>query len=423
MDYLKVINELNVKKGELIAQAEGLIAENKFGDELTGVQNQIKGLNTQISQVMDLAAASEAGAKVPEDGKDGKDGKDDKPLHVFDSLGEQLQSVANFAKTHVRDERLDRVNNAVQGGAESVGSDGGFAVQENFAGMILRSAAETGDILNRVDSYTVGANSNSARWLRIDETDISSTVYGGVQMFWSSEGMGANASRPKFKEQRMELEKLMGFAYVTDEMLQDVSFMSSFLGTCFTLAAQRILEDAIINGDGLAKPLGILNSGALISVAKETGQSADTVVTANIRNMWQRFFNPRRGQAVWLAHPDVEAELQQLNAPDNSLIWMPEGGLTEAPYQRIFGRPVIYNDNLAALGDKGDILLADLKEYQLLKKGGAKQAWSMHVEFLTDQQCFRIIFRVNGAPKVDNTLTIKNSTKTRSPFVTLAARA
>ena len=41
---------------------------------------------------------------------------------------------------------------------------------------------------------------------------------------------------------------------------------------------------------------------------------------------------------------------------------------------------------------------------------------------MTDQNCFRMVYRCNGAPKTDSTLTIKNSKKVRSPFITLAAR-
>ena len=70
----------------------------------------------------------------------------------------------------------------------------------------------------------------------------------------------------------------------------------------------------------------------------------------------------------------------------------------------------------------GDIMLIDPWYYILLSKGTAKQDWSMHVEFLTDQMCFRVVFRCNGKPKIEAPLTIKNSTKTRSPFVALAAR-
>lgn len=125
---------------------------------------------------------------------------------------------------------------------------------------------------------------------------------------------------------------------------------------------------------------------------------------------------------VWLMHPDLEEQLPQLMLGDK-LIWMPEGGISGAQYQTILGRPVLFNDNCKAIGTKGDVLLADLKQYMLLKKGTAKQDWSMHVEFLTDQMCFRMVLRCNGMPKVSAPVTLKNSTRTRSPYVTLAARA
>ena len=88
----------------------------------------------------------------------------------------------------------------------------------------------------------------------------------------------------------------------------------------------------------------------------------------------------------------------------------------------MLNKPVLFEDSCSALGSAGDILLIDPKEYMLLRKGTAKQDWSIHVEFLTDQQCFRFVFRCNGAPKINSPMTIKNSSKTRSPFVTLAAR-
>ena len=90
--------------------------------------------------------------------------------------------------------------------------------------------------------------------------------------------------------------------------------------------------------------------------------------------------------------------------------------------QRVLNKPVLFDDSCSALGTKGDVNLIDPYQYILLKKGTAKQDWSIHVEFLTDQSCFRMVFRCNGSPKVDTPLTIKNSAKTRSPFITLAAR-
>jgi HK97 family phage major capsid protein len=87
------------------------------------------------------------------------------------------------------------------------------------------------------------------------------------------------------------------------------------------------------------------------------------------------------------------------------------------------GRPIIETDHCAALGDKGDIIFADLSDYMLITKGGVIADTSMHVQFLAAENCYRFIFRANGMPKKNSALTIKNSSNTRSSFVTLAARA
>lgn len=420
IDYYKKIVEMQNTKKNLLDTADKMIESGNFGAELTEIQNQIKTVSEQIDQVSAVAAASATGAVVPEE-KPAEVQNAKKPERYFNSLGEQLRAIRNAASGTV-DERLYKVNDAVKGAQTGVGSDGGYAIQEDFAGVILDTAAETGEILKRVNRHTISANSNSMRWVTTDETDISSSVFGGVQMYWTTEGGTVTATKPKFKEVKCDLEKMMGLAYVTSEMLEDVAFMSSFLSRCFTVATQRLLESAIIGGSGSGQPLGILNSTAKVEVAKETSQADATINTDNILKMWQRGYHRYRSNMVWLCHPDCEEQLQRLEMNGDS-IWMPEGGLTVAPYQRVLGRPVIYSDQCSALGTAGDIILADLSKYILLQKGSARQDWSMHVEFLTDQQCFRMILRCNGRPEVDAPVTLKNTTLTRSPFVTLGDRS
>lgn len=412
-DYRAKINDLKSVKAQLIAKADDMIAENKFGDELESIQNQIKDAAKSIEQL-------EAQAEVSADTASAEH-KAETKKH-FANLGEQLYAIRNAAKGKV-DERLLAVNNEVKGSQSKVDEDGGYAIQEDFAKDILESAVTTGQILSRVTTYTISANANSMRYMTADESDLSGgTVYGGVQMHWAVEGGTVASSKPQFRETKIDLEKMMGFAYATEELLQDAAFMTSYFGRCFSLASERLLEGAIIDGDGSGKPLGILNSESCIAVAKEADQAAGTITAENILGMWQRSLHRNRSSMVWLAHPDCEMQFQKL-AVNGESIWMPEGGLASAPYQRILGRPVIYDDNLAALGSKGDVMLADLSRYILVKKGSARQDWSMHVEFLTDQMCFRMVLRVNGAPDTTKTIKLKNSSLTRSPFVTLAARA
>ena len=79
MDYLKKINELKNEKKQLIDKADALIAENKFGDELTQVQNDIKAKAAAIDQLTEQAAVSAAGAEQHHEEGEVKNEKNGKP--------------------------------------------------------------------------------------------------------------------------------------------------------------------------------------------------------------------------------------------------------------------------------------------------------------------------------------------------------
>ena len=429
MDDMEKGNELRARKGQLLAQAEGLVKDGKIEDA-NKITDQMEAINGQISTLEKLAKASREAAEPVYDGELHTDpkahkagnGGADKP---FASIGEQLAAIYNFRKNHVEDKRLQQVNNAVLGANEGVGADGGFAIQTDFASAIMESAVQMSPLLNRLDRYTCSSAANSMRWISADETDVSKSVFGGVQMYWAAEGAAVAASKPQFKEMKLDLEKMMGFLYCTDEMLQDAAFMSGFASTGFTLAADRLLTEAVIAGDGVGKPLGLLHSKALIEVAKETGQEAGTFVGANAIKIQARAMPRNRNRLVWLMHPDLEEQLPYLSIQSGEaakFLWNPEGGLGNFDTQRVLNKPVLFEDSCSALGTKGDIMLVDPFMYILLAKGAAKQDWSIHVEFLTDQNCFRMVYRCNGMPKVSKPLTIKNSSKARSPFVALADR-
>ena len=158
---------------------------------------------------------------------------------------------------------------------------------------------------------------------------------------------------------------------------------------------------------------------------KETGQEAGTIQGANVIKMQARTMPRGRERLVWLMHPDLEEQLPYLSIQSGEaakFLWNPEGGLGNFDTQRVLNKPVLFEDSCASPGVTGDVLLVDPMQYILLSKGTAKQDWSIHVEFLTDQNCFRMVFRCNGAPKVNKALKIKNSSKLRSPFVALSDR-
>ena len=428
MDYMEKITGLRAQKGTLLTKAEGLIAEGKL-DEAAAIKDEMEGINKTIKAYEDLAAASSAGAKPAYDGvlHDGEGKPKDKggEARPFASLGEQLKAIYEAKRYSKVDDRLLKVNAAALGSNEGTGPDGAYLLQPDFAQGIMESAVKRSALLNRLDRYTCSRSANAMRWVGVDETDTSESVFGGIQMYWTSEATAVAASKPQFSEMKLDLEKMMGVAYCTDEMLEDAAFMSGFFSNAFTLAADRLLTGSIIAGDGNGKPQGIITAPALITVDAEAGQAAGTFLGDNAIKMQARTLPYDRSRLVWLMHPDVEEQLPYISIQSGEaakFLWNPEGGLGAFDTQRVLNKPVIFEDHCSALGTKGDVMLVDPWYYILLTKGTARQDWSIHVEFLTDQRCFRMVFRCNGAPKPQAPMTIKNSTKTRSPFVALADR-
>lgn len=112
----------------------------------------------------------------------------------------------------------------------------------------------------------------------------------------------------------------------------------------------------------MGKPLGLLNSGAVIVVDKESSQATGTFQGANVIKMQARARPRGRDRMVWLMHPDLEEQLPYLAIQSGEaakFLWNPEGGLGNFDTQRVLNKPVLFEDSCPALGSKGDVMLVD----------------------------------------------------------------
>ena len=311
---------------------------------------------------------------------------------------------------------------------ESIPSEGGFLVQKDFASELIKDTYDNNEKPNRCRKIQISGPSNSFSANMIDETSrATGSRMGGVTVYHEAEAasMSGLGSKPKFARLDLKLEKIMGLCYATDENLADSAQLGSIISQAFPEEMGFVLSDDIYRGDGAGKALGILNSPALVSVAKETGQAADTIVTENVLKMWKC----RKGRNLaWFYNQELEDQLDLLAIPIGTggemarLFVAPTAG---NKYGTLKGAPAIPVEVASGPGDVGDILLADLSQYILIDKGGIQTAESIHVEFLTAQSVFRFIYRVNGQPIPKSKITPykrTDSTYYVSPFVALAAR-
>lgn len=328
----------------------------------------------------------------------------------FRSLGEYAQTVQAACLGRGIDPRLTR---AATFGNEGAGPDGGYAVPISFAQHIVLTSYAEDSLLDLCSPLEI--SSDRAEVPKDETTPWGST---GITAAWEAEGNQSTQHKPDLDMSELKLRKLKVLVPVTDEMAGDSPLVSSYLARVMSAAVRWKVNTAIINGSA-GLPLGIMNAPSLLVQAKETSQTAGTIIAQNVVNMASRCILP--GNTRWLINQDAYPQVMTLNIGGSNL-WTP--GTADAPNGLLLGRPIVMSDACSTLGTQGDIILANMSGYQAVTKvGGEQLTTSMHMWFDQDITAFRLIFRMDGQPLLSAPVTPPNSTKTRSHFVTLAARA
>jgi len=355
--------------------------------------------------------------------------KDEEPK--WKSFGEQMQSVFQAYQPNGNvDKRLVR-SKSILGSNELVGAEAGFLVNPEYSNEILKVTHDTGIVAK--DCRHLSINGNRIIINAVNETSrATGSRWGGIQAYWVAEGGSVTAKKPDFRQVDLKLNKLMGVNYATEEVLADQSALQNITTQGFGEEFAFMIDDAIINGTGAGQPLGVMNCNAIQSKAKESSQDADTVVAENIAGMWNLMPAKNRLKAKWYIIQDVEPQLFKMGYKLGTAaisVFMPPvgqgtGGMVGSPNGTLFNRPIQTIEQCQALGDVGDILFLDMSQYLIIEKaGGVNSAASMHVAFLTDQQCFRFTYRIDGQPMWNAGITSYKGSVTRSPFISLAERA
>lgn len=352
------------------------------------------------------------------------------PCKGFKTHTEFLTAAMNAARRgQVTDPRLHFLSGSRNKFFATAGSDeqgvysdpyGGFLVPAGFSPnllMVPADAQDAGIATTRVPMVTPMVTFNA----RVDKNHTSS-VSGGLTVTRRAETQSGAASRMQFEQVTLRADSLYGLAYATEELLADSP--QSFVAMLEQGFNEQFLWHLVgerIEGTGVGEYTGVLNSPAIVSIAKETGQAADTIVYNNVIKMRAQCWN--YGRAVWHYNQDCLPTLMQMTIPiGTSGIPAWQTSARDGEPDMFLGRPAYACEHCATVGDTGDIMLCVWSEYlegvyQLLN-----MAESIHVRFVENERAFRFTMRCGGAPWWRSALTPKKSAKTLSPFVKLDAR-
>lgn len=392
-------------------QPRATVAEPLPGDDDEEVDAQpvrLSQIRNGLARPPALAAARQLTRAVPGNGG-------------YRNFGEFARSVRLAARKV--DPFVDPRLSAIQAAAatqitqESVGEDGGYLVPPDFLAQITQTILAEDSLLALCDPLTTGKNAVN---MPMDETTQWGS--GGIKAYWAAEAAAMQQSKPALNSDTLKLHKLTALVPITEEMLEDAPLIDSYLRRKTPEAFDWSIGMGFVWGSGAGMPLGFMNSPALVTQAAEGGQTADTIVQANVSKMKSRMPARSRKTAVWLIHPDAEPQLEGMTV-GNQPVYMPPGGLSEAPYGRLFGRPVIPHQVCETVGNLGDIMFVDFRQYTaVIKAGGVKLVISIHLWFDQDLQAYKFTFRVAGQPTWSKAMTPRSGSNTMSPFIVLGAR-
>ena len=298
---------------------------------------------------------------------------------------------------------------------------GGAFVQTDFATDIIHRGYNESIILSKTQQRTLTTGANSVTLCGIDETSrATGTRYGGVRVYTKAELEAYDPSKVKFANIELKVNKLTGLLYLSDEIIEDAPLLEQEVSQLFPMEFNFRIQDLLIRGSGAGEPLGIMNAPCLVTVAKETGQTAATIAAENIDKMRMRVAGTG---AEFFANKDIIPQLQTLYRHIDTTKVVPMYEELDMSKGRLAGVPIYFIEHCETLGTLGDMILADWSQYVTITKGGMKKAESMHLKFDYGQKAIRWTIRFDGQPRWKSAVTPYKGSATQSPFVALATRA
>jgi HK97 family phage major capsid protein len=314
--------------------------------------------------------------------------------------------------------------------AESAGLAGGYTVPPEFAAKLLMLAFE--DSIAMPSSTVIPMTSRTQLLPALDVTTryASGTTpfLGGVVASWTEEAALRTETEPQFRQTELVARELSGYTVASNTLLQDNAVgLDALLSQLFTQAVSWYSDFAFIQGNGVGKPQGVLNSPATVFV---TAATAGQVSYADVAGMFATLLPQSYKRAGWVISPTAIPYLLQLKDAADQNIFLPrtvnpvDGGPAQQEIVwKLLGLPVHVTEKMPPMvtgtAVKQGIMLVDWGLYLIGMRMEIEIAASVHFKFTNNQTVWRFVARLDGRPWLDNSVQLQDGSTVLSPFVGL----
>lgn len=240
-------------------------------------------------------------------------------------------------------------------------------------------------------------------------------VLGGVQVFWIGEGALKPETSGQLEEVVLQPHEVAAHTVVSDKLLRNWAAASRFISALLRRAVTHTEDVVFLRGDGVGKPIGLLNSPALLAVNRAV---ANQISFADVTAMLAKLPSESMSRAVWVAHQSTLPQLTGLKDEAGNAIFI-AGDASKALPSTLAGLPLIFTGKTNPLGQKGDLLLVDFSYYLVKDGSGPFVAASEHVYFRENKTVIKVFWNVDGKGWVKEPLLLDDGVTRVSPYVAL----
>ena len=161
---------------------------------------------------------------------------------------------------------------------------------------------------------------------------------------------------------------------VTNQLLSDASAFASYMQTSLSYNLDTVIEDKVLNGTGTQEPKGILKTTGVQEQTYTAAEGAMDIIKA-VRRAKTKIGKVGGVTTAILLNPEDQEEIDLLQ--DAQKRFYGQGPFGLGP-NTLWGVPVITSEKI----DKGQALLGDFKQVQLLDREGLSvTAFNQHKDY------------------------------------------
>lgn len=325
----------------------------------------------------------------------------DANLRAIDGMIEDGDNQAHFERTlkrHAMSKKPEDVAWAqnllarqrpeyVEGFAKLMMGRGDLLTGEERAAVAVGTSANGGYLVpTHLDPTIILTNDGSGNEMRSIARVVTLTAgniwhgvsSAGVTASYDGELVEVSDDSPTFGNPSVETNRAQSFVQASIEAFEDIAGLGTDVLMLFADARDRLEGDKFVNGSGTKQPRGIVTALDANTNVELLVTTAATIGLVDLDTVYKAVPRRWRKRSTWFMHPRYNLGIKDLGTAVSASYTT---DLTQAPSDRILGRPVVESDDApqtqTTTAKDNLLILGDFSSYVIVDKPGG-----MSVEFI-----------------------------------------